>query len=74
MEIAQAFAGEARAAVEVGDIRQRGEVVVEPGPSCRLNIQFTVTDTCCVSLQNENQQGHILLCFQGVVSLWEIPN
>lgn len=74
VEIAQAFAGEAWAAVEFGDIGQWGEVVVQPGPFCCLNIHFTVTDTSCVSLQNENKQGHILLCFQGMVCLWKIPN
>lgn len=50
MEISEAFAGEAGAAAEAGDIGQSREVIVQQFSLCCLHIQCTVTATDCVIL------------------------
>lgn len=52
VEISEAFAGEAGAAVEAGDVGQRREVIVQQRSSSRLHVQRTVTETSCVGLED----------------------
>lgn len=51
MEISQAFVGEAGAALEAGDIRQRREVILQQLSSSRPHVQHTATVTSCVGLE-----------------------
>lgn len=52
VEISEAFAGEAGAAVEGSDVGQRREVIVQQNaPSC-LHVQCAVTETSCVGLKD----------------------
>lgn len=53
MEISQAFAGETGAAVEVGGVGQRREVIVQRHASSCLHIQRTVAEASCVGLKDE---------------------
>lgn len=52
LEIFQASASEAWAAVEAGHVGQRSEVVVQQHSSSRLHVQRTVTKTGCVGLED----------------------
>lgn len=50
LEIFQAFAGEAGAALDAGDVGQRREVVVQQSSTSGLHVQGTVADTSWVGL------------------------
>lgn len=52
VEVSQAFAGEAGAAVEAGDVGQRREVIVQRRSPCCLHVQHTVTQASCVGLED----------------------
>lgn len=53
LEISQAFAGKAGAAVEPSDIGQRREIIAQQSSSSRLHVQCTVTEARGVGLEEE---------------------
>ena len=83
MVIPQAFDGEAGTAEEAGVVGQGREVILQQRPSFRLDIQYTVTETSCVGLQDDVRlsAGTSALTsrcvYSGrnnpVIGLWEIP-
>lgn len=61
MEVPQAFAGEAGAAMDAGDVGQRREIVVQQCSFACAQIQYAVTETSCIGLKDKvSVSAHII--------------